>query len=155
MSKDIHKGGCLCGHVRYETYGQSELTGVCHCRYCQLRTGSAFATLIYFPLDRFEITSGYLRRHEFLSESQKRWQTNFCEKCGSTVFIELEVFDGLIGVEAGTFDPPTFWFDVANEVFIRSKAHFVGDIVTINKDDTFFSYEPKNGENPRLSSSQK
>ena len=71
------------------------------------------------------------------------------------MFIELEVFEGLIGVEAGTFDPPTFWFDVANEVFIRSKAHFVGDIVTINKDDTFFSYEPKNGENPRLSSSQK
>ena len=155
MNKYIHKGGCLCGHVRYETQGQSELTGVCHCRYCQLRTGSAFATLIYFPLDRFEITLGYLRRHEFLSESQKRWQTNFCEKCGSTVFIELEIFDGLIGVEAGTFDPPTFWFDVANEVFIRSKAHFVGDIVTMNKDDTFFSYAPKSGENPRLSSSLK
>ena len=94
MNKDIHKGGCLCGQVRYETQGQSELTGVCQCRYCQLRTGSAFATLIYFPLDRFEITSGYLRRHEFLSESEKKWQTNFCEKCGSTVFIELEIFEG-------------------------------------------------------------
>ena len=40
--KKIHQGGCLCGKVRYETDGSPERSGVCHCRYCQLRTGSSF-----------------------------------------------------------------------------------------------------------------
>ena len=151
-ASNVHQGGCLCGHIRYETHGPSDLTGVCHCRYCQLRTGSAFATLIYFSIDKFEILSGSLKQHEFLSESQKQWRTNFCENCGSTIFLELEVFQGLVGIEAGTFDPPTFWFDITNEVFIRSKAHFVGDIVTNKKDETFFSYDPKDLEDARLSS---
>ena len=40
--KEKHQGGCLCGKVRYETDGSPERSGVCHCRYCQLRTGSSF-----------------------------------------------------------------------------------------------------------------
>ena len=102
----IHEGGCLCGSVRYKTVGNSDLTGVCHCRYCQLRTGSAFATLIYFSPDKFQLLSGTLVTHEFSSESGNNWETNFCIKCGTTVYIKLEVFQDLIGVEGGTFDPP-------------------------------------------------
>ena len=150
-----HEGGCLCGSVRYRASGFSDLTGVCHCRYCQLRTGSAFAVLIYFAQDNFELLSGDLTRHEFQSESGKNWQTRFCSQCGTTVYLELEVFKGLIGIEAGTFDPPSFWFDVTNEVFIRSKAHFVGDITTSKKDQTFFSYRPNKTEDERLSSADK
>ena len=148
--QSIHEGGCLCGSVRYRTIGLSDLTGVCHCRYCQLRTGSAFAVLIYFAQDNFELLAGNLNCHEFQSESEKKWRTRFCSQCGTTVYLELEVFENLIGVEAGTFDPPTFWFNITNEVFIRSKAHFVGDIVSSKKDETFFSYAPATSEEPRL-----
>jgi hypothetical protein len=38
----LHEGGCLCGEARYVVSGYPEPRGVCHCRYCQLRTGSAF-----------------------------------------------------------------------------------------------------------------
>ena len=150
-----HEGGCLCGAVRYRVTGGSDLTGVCHCRYCQLRTASAFAVLVYFSHENFELLSGDLTRHDFTSESGKKWETNFCVKCGTTVCLELEVFENKIAIEAGTFDPPTFWFTVTNEVFIRSKAHFVGDIVSSVKDETFFSYDPVSGEHDRLSSETK
>ncbi len=153
--QSIHEGGCLCGSVRYRATGLSDLTGVCHCRYCQLRTGSAFAVLIYFAQDKFELLSGNLSSHEFQSESGKNWHTHFCSQCGTTVYLELEVFESLIGVEAGTFDPPTFWFNITNEVFIRSKAHFVGDIVSSKKDETFFSYAPSTYEERRLFSGKK
>ena len=38
--KEIHQGGCACGENRYETSGNPERARVCHCRYCQLRSGS-------------------------------------------------------------------------------------------------------------------
>ena len=43
-----HQGGCFCGKLRYETVGEPVRTAVCHCRYCQLRTGTAFGISVYF-----------------------------------------------------------------------------------------------------------
>ena len=51
----IHKGGCACGKVRYEAKGEPQVAAVCHCRYCQLRSGSAFGTLVYFKEENFKI----------------------------------------------------------------------------------------------------
>ena len=38
----MHDGGCACGDVRYSTTSEVRRAVVCHCRYCQTRTGSAF-----------------------------------------------------------------------------------------------------------------
>ena len=38
----------------------------------------------------------------------------------------------------GTFDPPTFWYDLDAEVFVRSKAHFVGDIEAVEPRGNIF-----------------
>ena len=46
--KILNHGGCACGSVRYKTIGKEEHAGVCHCRYCQLRTGSAFGISVFF-----------------------------------------------------------------------------------------------------------
>ena len=93
-----------------------------HCRYCQLRTGSAFGT---------------------------QWETFFCDTCATTVFIKLEVRQGLIGVTAGTLDPPTFWFELDREAFMRSKATFVGDINAKETHETIAYYAPKIDEPKR------
>ena len=50
----------------------------------------------------------------------------------------------------GTFDPPTFWYDLDSEVFVRSKAHFVGQIRAAKHEDSFFSHNPKVMENERF-----
>ena len=55
---DNHDGGCLCGKARYTVYGQPVRAGVCHCRYCQLRAGSAFGTLVYFSLENCNYAQG-------------------------------------------------------------------------------------------------
>ena len=46
--KEIHLGGCACGENRYETSGNPERARVCHCRYCQLRSGSPFGVGAWF-----------------------------------------------------------------------------------------------------------
>ena len=58
----------------------------------------------------------------------------------------------LIGIDAGTFDPPTFFFDIAGEVFTESKAHFIGDIEADGHFEKFPGYEPKMYEEDRLKS---
>ena len=147
---DLHHGGCLCGKVRYQTEGMPVRSGVCHCRYCQLRAGSAFGVLVYFPADRFSLTAGRCHEYSFISESNKTWVNSFCASCGTTVFSKLEVWPGDIGVAGGTFDPPSFWYDISGEVFTRSKAHFVGEIATKHHLETFHSYDPQRPEQERL-----
>ena len=151
--KSLHEGGCLCGEARYVVSGYPQPRGVCHCRYCQLRTGSAFAVLAYFEPENFSLRSGQLSHYEFTSESGKKWDVNFCSKCGTTVYYQLEVWGDLIGIDGGTFDPPTFFYDIAGEVFTKSKAHFIGDIKAAGHYDTFPGYEPKIREEQRLKGS--
>ena len=148
---DLHHGGCLCGNVRYQTIGAPLRSGVCHCRYCQLRAGSAFGVLVYFPEDRFQLTAGACKEYTFTSESGKAWQNSFCADCGTTVFSQLEVWPGDIGVAGGTFDPPSFWYNISGEVFTRSKAHFVGEIDTKYHVETFHTYDPQSADADRLS----
>jgi len=38
---EIHEGGCLCGTHRYRVKGDPMRVLVCHCRFCQRRTGAA------------------------------------------------------------------------------------------------------------------
>jgi hypothetical protein len=149
----IHHGGCLCGHVRYRAAGQPNIAGVCHCRYCQARAGSAFGVLAYFDEENVSIESGDCSEYAFTSESGFSWDNKFCPKCGTTVFVRLEVFKNQVGITGGTFDPPTFWFDLTGEVFTRSKAHFIGEISAQNHSDTFFCYAPKSQDDARLNGS--
>lgn len=67
------------------------------------------------------------------------------------MFSKLEVWPADIGVAGGTFDPPSFWYDISGEVFTCSKAHFVGDIDTKHHLETFHTYDPTTPEQARLS----
>lgn len=136
-----HTGGCQCGALRYRTTGAPQRAGVCHCRYCQLRTGSAFGVSAYFNSDQVEIISGSVKTYPFETESGRNFTTQFCPTCGTNVLWTLDMFEGLIGVAAGTFDPPTFWFDVDREVFTRTRAPFV-HLDVAHHFETSSSYNP-------------
>lgn len=138
-----HEGGCACGAVRYRTEGQPEVHAVCHCRYCQLRTGSAFGVGAYFPEDKVEILSGTLSTHKYQTQSGNQVTTSFCTQCGTTTHWQIgsEFLRGKTAIAAGTFDPPSFWFNVNREIFMRTKADFV-HIEAANKFDTSGTYQP-------------
>ncbi len=78
-------GGCLCGTVRYRLASSPTDAGWCHCRTCQLNSGSpamAFATV---PTDDFIIENGADSIGRISSSSTgERW---FCRACGTPLLM--------------------------------------------------------------------
>lgn len=138
---EIHEGGCLCGAVRFRTRGQPAKSALCHCRYCQLRTGSAFGLAIYFKTEQVERLQGQTQSYRFETESGRAFTTQFCPTCGTSLFWNTAAGADLTGVAGGAFDPPTFWYEVKREVFTRSAAPFVQTDIH-DRSETSSSYAP-------------
>jgi hypothetical protein len=117
---EIHEGGCACGAVRYRVKNAPFRTGVCHCTFCQRRTGSAFGIGVYFKQEDVEITHGTLTMHEHISDESRRWlRMEFCPTCGTTVTWTAELGPGARAIAGGTFDDPS-WLKIERHAWLRS-----------------------------------
>jgi hypothetical protein len=147
----IHTGGCLCGEVRFEVEGKPSMVGLCHCRYCQLRTGSAFGLSVYFPTTKVNIISGDFDKYSYTTSGGGKVEIERCMSCGTSLFWELKLkkLRDLKGTAGGAYDPPTFWYKIEHEVFVRSKANFCTIAAPVSYMESF---SPSSGENeePRL-----
>ena len=122
---DAHEGGCLCGAVRYRVSNAPVRTIICHCTFCQRRTGSAFGFMAYFKQDDVKVT-GLLKSYEHRSdESNRLLRIEFCPNCGTTVSMNPEVFPDTRGIAGGTFDDPS-WIKIQRHVWTRSAHPWVG-----------------------------
>jgi hypothetical protein len=91
---DRHKGGCLCGKVRFVALRRPYRVGICHCLDCRKHHGALFHASAIFPEDAVTVageTRGYAGRH-------------FCPNCGSSVFSRS---DDEIEVHLGSLDKPS------------------------------------------------
>ena len=122
---EAHEGGCLCGEVRYAVRGEPVRTSVCHCAYCQHRTGTAFAVLPVFRAEAVALLRGETASYRHRSDESGRWlDTEFCPRCGTTVAIRVERSPGVVVIAGGTFDDPR-WFRVDRHIWTRSKLPWV------------------------------
>jgi hypothetical protein len=121
----MQEGGCVCGAVRYRVTNAPFRAGVCHFKFCQRRSGSAFGIGVYFKESDFELTRGALKSYEHKSDESGRWlRMEFCPDCGTTVTWTLELFPDGRGVAGGTLDDPS-WIKVERHTWTRSKQHWV------------------------------
>ena len=119
------EGGCVCGAVRYRVKNPPLRTSICHCRFCQQRTGSALGVGVYFKKDDFELLQGQLKSYEYRSDESGRWlRMEFCPGCGTTVTWTLELFPDGRGVAGGSFDDPS-WLKIERHTWTRSKQRWV------------------------------
>ena len=104
----IHEGGCLCGALRYITRGDPTRVTVCHCTWCQRRTGSAFAVESLFKKEQVEIT-GEISHFRSISDESGRWlELDFCPKCGTNIGFTFERLPDHQMIDSGTFDDPSW-----------------------------------------------
>ena len=84
-------GGCVCGAVRFKAIGEPSRVTICHCRWCQRRTGTAFGVEVVYSTDQVEFTKGETTRYRHVSDESGRWvDIEFCGRCGGNMGFTLE-----------------------------------------------------------------
>jgi hypothetical protein len=114
-------GQCLCGAHRFEIEGALEIQHHCHCGYCRKHHGTAFATVVGAPRDRFRWEQGEMIEYE---SSPGLWRKS-CATCGTPLPIDTEGLPML--VPAGCLDE--FSDPILVHIFVASKAPWyeIGD----------------------------
>jgi hypothetical protein len=97
-----HAGGCLCGAVRYESSADPVDAGYCHCRMCQLTSGSSVLPWASFAVEGFSYTQGEPKVYR----SSANGQREFCGNCGSQIAFRGTDSRGLVEINTGTLDAP-------------------------------------------------
>lgn len=123
-------GGCFCGSLRYEATINQKLVGVCHCRDCQIFSGSAFRTSSVVPPADFKFTHGQPKLFKKVADTGNARDAAFCGTCGSHICTfpeELDAEGAFISLRWATSDQfdqvaPVF------EVFCDSKVSWLGSI---------------------------
>ena len=76
-------GACFCGSIKYQATIDENRVGMCHCRDCQIFSGSAFRmSCIADPAD-FSFTHGEPKQFEKVAASGKKRSMAFCGECGT------------------------------------------------------------------------
>ncbi len=118
------RGQCVCGKVSFTVVGDPKRVTICHCEWCQRRTGSAFGVEVVFDESQIEINEESVSRYRHISDESGRWlDQHFCSTCGSNIGFTLEAVPGIRTIAAGIFDNPS-WLETARvkrrHVFTRS-----------------------------------
>jgi len=122
---EVHEGGCLCGGIRYRVKGDPLRAYVCHCTFCQRKSGSAFATIVWFEEENVELTGDGLTTYEHRSdESNHLFRLGSCNRCGTTVTWTNENRPGVRMITVGTLDEPN-WVKIERHIWTRSAQHWV------------------------------
>jgi hypothetical protein len=115
----------MCGAVRFRVTGEPSRVTICHCAWCQRRTGTAFGTEVVFNSDQVEMAGTEIARYRHVSDESGRWlDVEFCRRCGTNLGFTLEAVPGVRTLPAGAFDDPT-WITSDRykfrHVFLRSR----------------------------------
>jgi hypothetical protein len=81
---------------------------ICHCLECQRRTGSVFGTSARFARAQVSAVEGERRQFARRADSGNTVTFNFCPRCGTTVYWELQQFPDVMAVAVGAFADPGF-----------------------------------------------
>ena len=121
----VNSGGCVCGANRFKASGEPLRVTICHCKWCQRRTGTAFGVEVVYNSDQVNLTGDEMRQYRHVSDESGRWlDLQFCGKCGGNLGFTLEAAPGIRTLPAGAFDDPA-WINADHykfrHVFTRSR----------------------------------
>lgn len=115
----IHKGGCLCGAVRFEVKGEPLLSGACYCRDCQYVAGGGGAYGMMFPADAVTITQGKTSVFVVKGESGADVYRQFCSECGVHLISHNGDNPQFRAIKVGVLDDPS-WFKSEGSIWTSS-----------------------------------
>ncbi len=97
-------GGCMCGAVRYELQSAPFDCGWCHCRSCQLSSGSPAMVFASVPNDDLIWTQGGDKVRSVVSSSFGH--RDFCGECGTPFLMKVDHQPETVDFSVATLDEP-------------------------------------------------
>jgi hypothetical protein len=101
---DPFTGGCACGAVRYELASEPFDAGWCHCRICQLNSGSPAMVFASVPPGDLVFTAGADKVASFKSSSFGH--RSFCSLCGTPFLMQVDHQPETVDFSVATLDQP-------------------------------------------------
>lgn len=131
----MHKGGCLCGSIRFEANVTTDDTGYCHCHLCRKSTGAPLLVWASFPVDSFRYTAG----SPAIYRSSSWGQREFCSTCGTQICYRDSNGAKTVDVNVGSLDEPGA-FEPRCHIFTKDKLPW------LRIDDELPRYEGSNAD---------
>ena len=103
MARSI-QGGCACGAVRYQLNSAPFDAGWCHCRICQLVSGTPAMAFASVPAGDYAVVRGEEKVETFVSSSFGR--RRFCGACGTPLTMQVDHQPETIDFTIATLDDP-------------------------------------------------
>ena len=104
---DAFTGGCACGAIRYEIFGEPLAMNDCQCRDCQHKSGTGHGSYLTFP-DRNEVKlTGKATHWNIVADNGNVKTRAFCPTCGSPVYLTFAATPQFFTVHAGSLDDPS------------------------------------------------
>ena len=97
-------GGCMCGAVRYELKSEPFDCGWCHCRTCQLNSGSPAMVFATVPAGDLEWTKGGDQVRSVASSTFGH--RYFCGNCGTPFLMQVDHQPETLDFSVATLDQP-------------------------------------------------
>ncbi len=120
---EAYEGGCQCGAVRYRVTGEPAIVYICHCTFCQVQSGSAFAMAMRVSAENFQLTRGELK--SFVRQGENvNLACSFCADCGTRIHHVPDSRPDLVSLKPGTLDD-TGWLRPTVHFFARSAQPWV------------------------------
>lgn len=99
-----YAGGCACGTVRYSMASAPYDAGWCHCRTCQLNSGSPAMAFASVPVADFAFTAGEDAIGRFASS--ETGHRLFCSRCGTPLLMQDNEGASTLDFSLATLDEP-------------------------------------------------
>lgn len=103
MTEAANTAHCRCGMLSATCTGEPVRVSVCHCRDCQARSGSAFATQVRFPAAQVAL-GGEASHYVFTSPGGAPTTFHFCPACGTTVWYVNSAQPETVAIALGNFE---------------------------------------------------
>ena len=118
MSEVMHRGGCLCGAVKFVVRCALEEADACHCSRCRRLSGH-FWSSTNVPRDALEVEGA---EHVTWFSTSERVRRGFCSTCGAQLFWDPLPKD-TIAVAMGAFELPTK-IRLTKHIFVADKGDY-------------------------------
>ena len=96
-------GQCHCGFIQYEAEIDPQDMEICHCKDCQVLSGSAFRVVVPAAAEKFKMLGGQPKIYVKTAANGNLRNQAFCPNCGTPIYGSAAgpVVSGF-GIRAGT-----------------------------------------------------